>query len=97
MTHAERIREYVKTVGEWDDCMATYAALLAGAEALERESWRPISEAPKNTWVLLWWPHWSVSAITGIYNQGHWHAEIALLDEVPPTHWRPLPQPPKEG
>lgn len=80
---------------------AVRAALLACADAWEREQWRPIESAPKDELILCYrlrdrWVGVVCVDSRGNYTNGedvirntdvYWH----------PTHWRPLPAPPKEG
>lgn len=58
--------------------------------------WQPIATAPKDeSFVLLWWPHWSSRAVVGQCRFGAWSAEHfpTSWDDEPPTHWMPLPEP----
>lgn len=69
--------------------------------------WQPIETVPKDeTWVLLYFPDftWAAEANGVILafwsNDGHgWFdseaASNALDEEHQPTHWMPLPEPPK--
>lgn len=65
------------------------AALLQGAEALERTTWQPISTAPEATPVLVWLPNYgAVRAIkTTVHGIANWWGESNRLH---PTHWMPL-------
>ena len=63
--------------------------------------WQPIETAPKNgEWVLLYFPHYAKSSVgkwrspSPEYYQ-HWCIEGGVTP-YDPTHWMPLPQPPKE-
>ncbi len=72
--------------------------------ALAEEEWKPISTAPINKSVLLWWipitPNPPAEAVTigqvSGYEPGKWwhsqRGEYQDLKHV--THWRPLPAPP---
>jgi hypothetical protein len=62
--------------------------------------WQPIETAPKDgTWVLGFFPYYGV-------NQMQWHDGNRKLEHhwmlfgrltpTDPTHWMPLPEPPKE-
>jgi hypothetical protein len=58
----------------------------------EAPRWRPISEVPRDgRWVLLY-----DAAETGFYGarQGAWDMPGAMM--WTPTHWMPLPPPPRE-
>lgn len=64
--------------------------------------WQPIETAPLNKWVLLYWPHWSDLPVIGRYVRHrsrivmHWQSDQIISDEgAAPTHWMPLPEPPK--
>lgn len=55
--------------------------------------WQPIESAPKDgTTVLVWSPtHGAFVA----WNKGHgWHTEPGVYVRRP-THWMPIPEPPK--
>lgn len=60
--------------------------------------WQNIETAPKDeTLIILWWPYWSRYAIVGQFYLGRWWAHEALHNEGnDPTHWMPLPDPPRE-
>lgn len=66
----------------------------------ERRDWREIESAPRDgTHILLWWPHWYHTPITGYYcykKEFRWVSRYDLntQHEYTPTHWMPLPQPP---
>lgn len=80
------------------------------AAAPANGGWRPIETAPRDrTEVLLWlgkpwsrvekaryykpWDNWQV----GIVPSDPAREEMAGIGLAIPTHWMPLPQPPKEG
>lgn len=59
--------------------------------------WQPIETAPKEEWVLLFWPYWNgpIPAV-GIYCDGAWDSDSAIShDGDSPTYWMPLPPPPE--
>ena len=69
----------------------------------EMSEWQPIETAPKDgTEVLVWSEHGGVESAyweAGCYGHSGWtiyqiRTEIAEPD-FPPTHWMPLPEPPK--
>lgn len=72
------------------------AALAEAAHEItqlrRRSSWRPIETAPKDgTEVLIWDSHMRVRRI-GFYDFGWYDQEGRIAC---PTHWMPLPEPPK--
>lgn len=80
-------------------------ALRESIRELEASTqWRPIDTAPRDgTRVLLWVPPYGPS--TGHYeparvnwgpNASLWIAASVLNKEAHPTHWMPLPSPPKQ-
>ena len=83
-------------------------ACEAGAVALRALEWRPIDSAPKDgTAVLLglsgwtspfsgWWAKYETEDKKPGWTDGtrNEHKEYATFD---PSHWLPLPAPPKEG
>jgi hypothetical protein len=72
--------------------------------------WRPIATAPKDeTFVLLYFPDmnrpWQAEAdgrVIGFWSEKYrewYHSEAAgnsLSEYAHPTHWMPLPEPPKK-
>jgi hypothetical protein len=87
--------------------IADLAARLAKAErALEEANdWRPIETAPKDwTDVLTYTPpeNHRLGVICGVH-VGCFRTDLMVWHlsddewELAPTHWRPLPSPPKEG
>lgn len=83
--------------------MHSAADMLAALSAirLDEEGWQPIETAPRDKWLLLAEAPYE----PGPYDAyaGHWHSDGYWLSncgqyvtETPePTHWRPLPQPPR--
>lgn len=65
----------------------------------ERGCWQPIELAPKDVFVLLWWPYWSVEPVIGKWRtaEGRWTSDVAIDegDESMPIAWMPLPDPPQ--
>lgn len=73
------------------------ALLSAARRGLDADGWRDIASAPKDgTWILVW--------LGGVANcadtiqwayDGWWNGCSGYVrSEGPPTHWRPLPDPP---
>ncbi len=65
-------------------------------------NWQPIETAPKDTAILLYYHayaigHWNSAAQRWwTYTDGHRTVEERVLNSFkPPTHWMPLPEPPK--
>lgn len=66
--------------------------------------WRPIETAPKDgTWVLVCGNGWDVQmawfALNRRINKAYWKNSLEWDDydlaDKHPTHWMPLPEPPK--
>jgi len=56
--------------------------------------WQPIETAPRDgKRVLLY--NWAYGAGSGHYDKGWWQ-HFCLSQHYEPTHWMPLPDPPKE-
>lgn len=74
------------------------ARVREGGAVPPATDWQPIATAPKDgTRVLLWWPHWREYPVTGRYFHGEWDCiHKCEGDDVPPTHWMPLPDPPPD-
>lgn len=64
--------------------------------------WQPIETAPMDgTEIILFYPHMSDGLVTAGYfhvaqddYESHWYADLVNGGASPPTHWRPLPEPP---
>lgn len=65
---------------------------------MSESKWRPIETAPKQqwTWIIVYAPGeaWD---LPGIVSPCQWHPDAGFcVDELrDPTHWMPLPEPPK--
>lgn len=61
---------------------------------MDTDGWQPIETAPKDgTWVLLATPKGRIA--DGCFgNYGSWVWPYVMVE---PTHWMPLPAPPKTG
>ena len=61
--------------------------------------WQPIETAPKETRVLLWVPldkqKWAIRSGGYDLYYGRWFYD-GPQDDHQPTHWVPLPDPPKD-
>lgn len=83
------------------------AALLAGADALDAMTWRPIETAPKDgTWIIVYGrfhekhkaqgAEWYLEAATYSNILDAWTNPSAIIAGADglwnPTHWMPLPQ-----
>lgn len=66
------------------------------AAARARDDWQPIETAPKDgTRVLVWHPYWNAASTAQWYGTD-WRIVYDLKPFVSqPTHWRPLPAPPR--
>lgn len=89
---------------------AVMSELIAALEAAQEDRWRPIETAPKDgTSILLYYPDSGV--IEGMWferyengNGGQWSVVsidqhgcgCCADDSDQPTHWMPLPAPPKD-
>ena len=61
--------------------------------------WQPIETAQKDfTPILLHMPYLdkSENIQVGFYNNDRWENSIDSMNELNPTHWMPLPKPPKK-
>lgn len=84
--------------GDYHDAVKRCAYLDAKAalEAAERARWQPIETAPKDRWILGWWPSSNVRDMAWICIPpnvpGQWTEGTGK--PMTPTHWQPLPSPP---
>ncbi len=68
--------------------------------------WQPIETAPRDgTNILVWWPSEMHCPVTAHYSTGKWTNEPGFAwkftgwgqeKKTEPTHWMPLPEPPKD-
>lgn len=62
-------------------------------------TWQPIerSTGPRDgKWVLVWWPHVTDAPFAAYRQNDVWHdAPGGETWQEGPTHWMPLPGPPK--
>ena len=83
-------------------------AAVAARDAYEAAMWRPIEEAPKNELVIAHFPEAREDSQVMIcqflicddpQDRGDWYEQNENIPgpiDVDPTHFRPLPPPPKE-
>lgn len=58
--------------------------------------WQPIDTAPKGPNVLIWDSHREMCALAFFaHGMGIWLDPFECEREFSPTHWIPLPEPPK--
>ena len=100
-------RERLLTADAIESMHASHKDQLAKAEQRVAE-WQPIETAPKDAFVLLAGPSgyttiktvFATGRMCSDYHKGRWidHANDDLTDwGFEPTHWIPLPTPPKRG
>ena len=61
----------------------------------EPDGWQPIETAPKDGLVVLVYPNYHCAVTCGYYVKGTWRDDLDKNFEIEPTHWMPLPEPPK--
>jgi hypothetical protein len=88
------------TRDEWDALICTLgdddAAMIR--QLLAESEWQPIETAPRDgTWVLCMWEEDETPYVAALmYDCDRWY-DADGDDYLDPTHWRPLPAPPKGG
>jgi hypothetical protein len=92
---SDPIEAAVREIVEWE--AAQMVSVDAGeiAAILRKhfaQQWQPISTAPKDRTEFL---AWYSSYIHIAYCSGKKFYRISSNDQIFPTHWMPLPQPPK--
>lgn len=85
-----------------DNVDGVYIAYQAFEAAWNRRApplWQPISTAPSATWVQVWNGHYQSVALYDYVNSDEqdWTDGGDAYIRPLPTHWMPLPKPPKEG
>lgn len=101
--------EHVRVLEEMSNWVGTlraeHAALTAAIAALKATEWQPIESAPKDgsDFYVLAHQVFGENAYQ-THGIGYWHASKkeptcrdSVCDEFSPTHWMPLPQPPKKS
>ena len=92
--------------GEWDGEAYVQAALAAllerlSPEAVRDDGWQPIETAPRDQ-VILAWPGPGDDPVVVFWfkptkGPGLWYEAGTDAYSVDPTHWRPLPPPPRQA
>lgn len=105
---AQNAREYLdhKSIYDNDKIDTLHRAYLELKAENERlKEWKPISEAPKDgTNILVVWLSEFHCPIVAHWNNGKWSDHKIgwkqtfndLEKHTEPTHWKPLPTPPKQ-
>jgi hypothetical protein len=101
----ERLRKLLAKERAYDDELAAFVVAYGADLLAELDGrWRPIQSAPKDgTELWLYAPDESPSQFVGRYEvsgeYGYWaYSEelvMQVVGEAGPTHWMPLPEPPK--
>jgi hypothetical protein len=105
---ADEVREVITALESYTACAPNCECegrkgvemLRDYADLLDQPAWRPIDSAPKDGYVLAWWPYldecrpviaWRecVSAQSSWATDGH----VQHGSDPGPTHWQPLPTP----
>lgn len=85
-------------VAVWAD---TVKAALTHPPAVEALQWQPIESAPRDGTTLLGaFKGGKVASIEWLTDKGYvegWALSGSMQNNMRPTHWMPLPEPPKEG
>jgi hypothetical protein len=60
------------------------------------DDWQPIETAPEGGYLVLVYPNYH-GAVTCAHrdDNGIWRDDLEGNFEIQPTHWMPLPEPPK--
>lgn len=64
--------------------------------AVPHDDWRDIKSAPNGEWILLYDEEWEAtlgSRHVGMIWDGE--AQVEGVPDFKPTHWQPLPEPPR--
>lgn len=111
MTHPsiKEVREAIELAEQRPITMAWQKTIIKSAEAYCEMQWQPIETAPKDGGsILVYCPNMRIYGKNGNVVITYWqrHAAhdpryaygwVGLYDDKnEPTHWMPLPQPPKE-
>lgn len=96
----------VKRLCAMSEHLERYVSQLERELTADRaQEWRPIESAPRDSLILLWGRYWSdeqgffPDPMVGMWsvNNNRWECTWMCRFGVRPTHWMPLPQPPKES
>ena len=101
------IVDWSKNTDHFYGCECQKCGLTAkSAEAwnTRADDWQPIETAPKDEWILIATPQHDAGMTTSMWDsEVEWwmiddgkNPELWLRGDAP-THWKPLPQPPKEN
>lgn len=95
----EQVMAFCKAFLEAPEFATFKEKVLDGLEAADAAAWRPIEEAPKDgTKVNIWRENYTVlEAFWDVYLQ-KWLLDLGShigAIHYEPTHFRPLPEPPK--
>ena len=103
MTNKQMIEEMAEAIySDTDGEITDRRAAKAAAEVAERvmgKQWREIESAPKNGKQVLLFDDGEgvcIGQYTNFYESSLWSNDQRNLT-LDPTHWMPLPQPPKGG
>lgn len=96
----------------WAADLRAAAEVVRGASAQPQAAgWRPIETAPRDgtrimvsNGIGVWFAEWHQFASSGFRFADPWRSMMLNHDHIEhphrykaPTHWQPLPEPPKEG
>lgn len=94
----EKYQKWGQTVRETIALLRTHQDNQQGE--LQGNGWRSVDDPPKDGEEVLVYTAWheTMATLKVVYLNGAWWRKPGMqrLPSVP-THWRPLPEPPKEG
>lgn len=95
----EEIREHGQ-FPHWLDLVDVANALDAAIALMRGQSWQPIETAPKDGIAILGYSDGAMATVRWCALGNYWELVVvggwAEDDEWEPTHWQPLPTPPKD-
>lgn len=101
----DKVREaledlFVMVKGEVPSLLEDHHLFDKITDALASDNWLPIETAPKDKVIQLYLPDNRIGReiIVGYYDHDYvgWVACLGSVLLTQPTHWQPLPNPPKE-